>query len=410
MKDLFIVFKFELLSRLKNKTFIISTIIVCFLLIVGLSIPTIKDIFFSSNKGSSDDTTDLSVYGFVNRNEAVPNVSDLKSTFTLGELREYTNEDQLKEDVLSKELKAGYIIEAPNKYQYIILNNEITASNKNGFEKALIEAYRVTGFEERGISYSDIEDLVSVNVESDTKILGKDSARNFIYTYILVFGIYFMVLVYGQLIATSVASEKSNRAMEVLITSTDSSNLIFGKVLGVALAGIIQFGLIISVAMITYTLNATAWENKLDFIFNIPGDVLLIFSIFGILGYLFYSFIYGALGALVSRTEDVGSSSTPITLVFVAVFIIAVTGMQNTESILLKITSFIPFSSFMSMFIRVSMGTVSMIEVIISLVILAVSTIIIGLLASAIYRLGTLMYGNSIKLKTVIKMLREDKK
>lgn len=157
----------------------------------------------------------------------------------------------------------------------------------------------------------------------------------------------------------------------------------------------------------TYKLNSGAWENSLDFIFKIPVDVLFTFSIFGILGYLFYSFIYGALGALVSRTEDINTSATPITIVFVIVFMIAIMGMQNTEGMVLKIASFVPFSSFMAMFVRVSMGSVSNLEIVISLVILVISTGLVGIFASAIYRLGTLMYGNPVKLTTAIKQLRK---
>ena len=148
--------------------------------------------------------------------------------------------------------------------------------------------------------------------------------------------------------------------------------------------------------------------TTLDFLFKIPGDILLNFALFGTLGYLFYAFIFGALGALVSRTEDISASATPITILFVAVFIISIVGMQNTDGLLLKVASFVPFSSFMAMFVRVSMGSVKLWEVILSLGILAASTLLIGILAAKIYRMGTLRYGNPIKLKDALKGLRED--
>ncbi|MGF7057951.1 ABC transporter permease [Brassicibacter mesophilus] len=410
MKDFFIVLKFELMNYLRNKAFIISTLVICLLLSIGLSIPTIKDTF-SSKKSQSTEELDSTVkaYGYINRDGALSDTSPLKSAFKLGKLVEFDDEKELEDSVISKQIEAGYIIESPTKYQYIVENNEIMDSSRAYFEEALTETYRMTGLEKRGISYDEVKDLISPNIEYDTRILGKDSASNYLYTYILIFGLYFMIILYGQLIATSVASEKSNRVMEILITSTNSGNLIFGKVLGGALAGIIQFGLTILTGRIAYDLNSVAWNNKLDFIFKIPGNVLLTFFIFGILGYLFYSFIFGALGALVSRTEDVSSSSTPVTIMFIVVFFIAIMGMQNTEGVLLKVTSFIPFSSFMSMFVRVSMGTVSTVEVMISLFILAISTVVIGLLASMIYRMGTLMYGNPVKLKSALKLLKKNK-
>lgn len=411
MKDFFIVLKFELMHFMKNKTFIISTVIICLLLAIGLSIPTIKDTFFSSSQEEQpidEQGEELSqTYGFINKNNAISKVEDLKKSFDGGKLVEFDSQDQLEKNILDEKIEAGYIIESATKYQYMVKNNEMMDSNSFIFEEALKKAYRMQGFEERGINYQDVEDLVHANIEQETMVLGKDSASNYAYTYILIFGLYFMIILYGQLIATSVASEKSNRTMEVLITSTDSRNLIFGKVLGGALAGVIQFGLVIAVGGIVYKLNASAWDHALDFIFEIPGSVLLWFSLFGILGYLLYSFVFGALGALVSRTEDISASSTPVTIVFVAVFFVTMMGMNNTESVVLKIASFIPFSSFMSMFVRVSMGSVSNMEIILSLLILVATTGIIGSFAAMIYRLGTLMYGNPVKLKNAIKLLRQ---
>ena len=413
MRDFFIVLNFEIMNFLKNKTFIISTVIICLILALGLSAPTIKDTFFSKpNQDIIVEDAEVSSnnkrYGIIDENSIVKDMKVLEDSFTGAKLIEYNNIQELEDKVDLGELDAGYIIKSPTKYEYIIKNNEMFDSNRYGFEEAFKRIYRIQEFESKGIVYSEIEDLIDPYIEVETIILGKDSASNYMYTYILVFGLYFMIILYGQLIATSVASEKSNRAMEVLITSTKSSNLIFGKVLGGALAGVIQFGLILLTGLISYKYNAAAWDNSLDFIFKIPTDVLLSFSAFGILGYLLYAFIYGALGALVSRTEDISASSTPITILFIGVFMIAVIGMQNTSGLLLKIASFVPFSSFMAMFVRVSMGSVTNLEVFLSLGILAISTGLIGILGSKIYRAGTLMYGNPVKLKDAMKILRSE--
>lgn len=407
MRGFFTVFKFELLGMLKGKTFKVSTIIICLMLIVGLSIPTIIDVFSNEEKTNTEEGTMQQSYGYINRSNAVPNIEDLKASFPLGQLMEFESEEKLKESILSKKIEAGFIIESPTEYKYIVENNEMMDSKVAFFQEALAKAYRIYELKKMGISYSDVEYIIHPNIKQDIIILGKNSAGNYIYTYILIFIIYFVIVVYGQMIATSVASEKSNRAMELLITSTDSSNLIFGKVLGTALAGAIQVGIILLVAMTSYRLNADSWGNRLDFIFDIPLEVILTFSVFGLLGYIFYAFIFGALGALVSRTEDVSSSSTPITIIFVAVFFMSFLSMYNVEGLLLKVLSFVPFSSFIAMFIRVSMGTVHIVEVLVSLVILVLSTILIGMFASRIYRLGTLMYGNPVKLSRAIRLMRE---
>ncbi|MGO1368878.1 MAG: ABC transporter permease [Senegalia sp. (in: firmicutes)] len=405
MKNFFTVFKFELSSLIKKKTFIISTIIILLILTIGISFPTIKSAF-TSGDGDDDDKMDTKI-GYVDEGSVFKNNEVLEQSFYGGQIQKFETEGELKEKVDSDEIDSGYIIDSPTEYTQVLKNNEIIGTpDAMMFEQALITTYRVQGFGEKNIEYSEVEGLINPQIKSDTIILGKDSASNYLYTYILVFGLYFMIIFYGQIIATSVASEKSNRTMEVLVTSTNTTNLIFGKVIAGATAGVIQFGLIIATAIGVYKLNQDAWNNNLDFIFDIPGNVLLFFALFGILGYLLYAFIFGALGALVSRTEDVGTSSTPITILFIGVFFIAIVGMQNTESMLLKVASFIPFSSFLAMFVRVTMGSVSNISVVISIALLVVTTALVGYLASKIYRTGTLMYGNRVKLKDLFKIMK----
>ena len=406
MKNLWVVLKFEILNFYKNKSFIIASVIICGLLIIGMSIPTIQDTFFSgSDDPTGEENRSDQTYGYINNAEENVDSEILKTSFTGGELQAFNDREALEEAVANGEIEAGFVVSSPTKYQHVIQNNEMNGFTHFSFEEAFRETYRRSGFEAMGIEYENVQRLVHAPIERDTVVLGTDSAANYLYTYILVFGLYFIIIVYGQLVATSVASEKSNRAMEVLVTSTKTEYLIFGKVFGGAIAGASQMALIIATAMLAYRANSSAWDGQLDFVFDIPANVLGSFAVFGILGYLFFLFLFGALGALVSRTEDVSTSVTPITIIFVAVFAISVMGMQNTEGMLLKVASFIPFSSFMAMFVRVSMGSVSNMEVAISLGILLATTLFTGWLASKIYRMGTLMYGNPVKIRTVLKML-----
>lgn len=417
MKEFFIVLKFELMNFIKNKAFIISTLVICLICAIGLSVPTIKKTFFDKNsieepagENHPDDSAieEKDKYGYLDKARGAIPLESIRESFYGGDLVPVKTVEDLEEQILSGEFIGGFILKDERQYEYIIINNEMMDFRKSHFESALARAIKINELEKRDIDYREIEDLISPQIESETRPLGKDSAGNYMYTYILVFGLYFVIMMYGQLIATSVASEKSNRAMEVLVTSTKTIYLIFGKVIGGALAGILQFGLIIATAGISYNLNSKAWDGALDFIFKIPINVILTFSVFGILGYLLFAFIYGALGALVSRTEDISASATPITMIFIFVFMVSVIGMQNTGGLILRIASFLPLSSFMAMFVRVSMGSVSNLEVFISLSLLLVTTGLIGVFAAKVYRMGTLMYGNRVKLKDAIKILKSN--
>lgn len=407
MKGFLTVLKFEIGHYLKNKAFVITTLILIAASIIGFSIPTIIDVV----KGEDQSTTEVVseekiIFGLFNSSAQDLDINFLATFFENQELKLYSDAKAMKDDINSNKIKAGFQVDSPLSYTYVVINNEMSDQNRTVFEMALTEHYRKNEAESLGLSYDNLKPLFEPEIMYNIDVLGKDSMGNYLYTYLLVFALYFMIIMYGQLIATSVASEKSNRTMELLVTSTKSTYLIFGKVLGGAFAGILQFGLVIAAAKFSYVLNGDAWGGKLDFVMNIPSDIILKFSIFAILGYLFYAFIFGALGALVSRTEDVGASATPVTMTFVAVFAISMIGMQNTEGILLKVASFVPFSSFMAMFVRISMGSVSTLEVVLSLGLLAASTFFIGWLGAKIYRMGTLMYGNPVKLKDVFKILK----
>lgn len=172
-----------------------------------------------------------------------------------------------------------------------------------------------------GVSEKDAISISTAKATYETHTIGSDGANNIIYTFMLILVIYMVIILYGNTIATSVASER-NRTMELLVTSANPTSLIFGKVLAGCLAAIIQVGVLILSAKITYELNGAAWNGMLDMVFNIPMDVLGAFAAFGIIGFIFYSFIFGALGALVSKSEDVNSSSTPITIIFIAVYFV----------------------------------------------------------------------------------------
>lgn len=411
MKALLIVLKFELFNFLKNKTFKIATIIISLILIIGLSVPTIMDAFgkplFGEDKQKPSESLDDKIkYGFIIENNTV-DIEEIKIQLPKNDLILAKDKEELTNLVILDNISAGFVINSPTKYEYLVKNTSMNDGNRYKIENALLHIYRNKSLVEKGIDSNKVSEIYSVPIEYELSVLGKDSTKNFMYTYFLVIGMYFFIMFYGQITATSIASEKSNRTMEILVTSTSTKSLIFGKVFAGAMAGIIQFGTMIIVAILAYKANVNAWDNNLDFVFNIPGNVMLAFIVFGVLGYLFYLFIYGVVGALVSRTEDVGTSSTPLTIVFIGAFFIAILGLTNPDMLVLKIASFIPLTSFMAMFVRVSMGSVSTIQVIISLVLLSVSTLITGIFAAKIYRLGTLMYGNPVKITQAFKLLKD---
>ena len=358
-----------------------------------------------------DDETDAessdeegSSYGICVASDAKDVNLDMVCAAFPAEWKTYESEKEIRKAVEDGDVEAGFVMESATDVTYVV--NDLSMYDYLGemFSETLAECYKQQYLLEKGLTAEEILESESFYVNVTEEVLGKDSGQNYWYTYVLVFVVYFLIIFYGQMIATSVTTEKSNRAIEILVTSVNSNSLICGKVLAGAIAGVLQAGIILGSGFVSYSFVKEAWGGLLDFLFNIPVNVLIVYAVFAILSYLLYAFIFGMLGALVSKTEDISKSSSPVLMIYIASFMIAMFGMtSNSNSMLMKVASYIPFTSGNAMFIRVSMGSVAVWEVLLSAVILAASCAIAGVLAAKIFRFGTLHYGNPIKFRTALK-------
>jgi len=416
MKQFLTVLKFELSNYFKKKSFIISTVIIALVMVIGLSLPNFIDMSSilptaDENETNAEDVVeeDKTNFAIYDENNIIPNKEILNAYFPNSNWKVVKNQGELNKLVENQDVEAGFNINSLTKYDYVVQNTKFDDENKIMFDEVLKNIYREKQITSKGMDFKKVDKIYSTQIVSNIEILGKDSANNYFYAYILIFIIYMMIIMYGQLIAMGITAEKSNRAIEVLVTSTNTNNLIFGKVIAGAIASIAQVGIIMSSTFIAYKANSEVWNGMLDNVFKMPPELIATFAIFGILGYLFYSFIYGALGALVSKTEDIGTSVGPITMIFVIVFFISIFGLTNGDSVILKVCSYIPFASPMTMIVRVATGAVTSAEFVISALILIGSTVLAGMGGAKIYRMATLMYGNPIKLKNALKWIRSEK-
>ncbi len=412
MKQFLNVLKFELSNYFRNKTYLITTVIFSVVLIIGLSIPSFINIPALSgkdNSSSSEEDNEKSTLAIYDKDKILVDNEYFKVSFNDFNIDIVNSEKDLKKLINDGDVEAGFIVNSLTDYSYLVENTSFSDSKQEIFESVLSRIYREDYLKDKDINVDEIDAIYNTPIKSNVEILGKDGVSNYLYTYILIFVLYMMIILYGQLIATSVTSEKSNRAIEVLVTSTSTNSLIFGKVIAGAIASFVQVGVVLTSGIISYKINIDSWGGILDSLFNIPTNVLVTFAMFGTAGYLFYAFIYGALGALVSKTEDIGKSASSITFIYLAVFILTMVNLTNPDGSIMKIMSFIPFSSFNGMLVRVAMGSVSTIEVLASFGISIVSIIAVGIVGSKIYRMATLMYGNPIKLSSAFKLIKKEK-
>ena len=321
--------------------------------------------------------------------------------------------EQIREQILAGDINCALVLDGTGSCTYYVNDLGMTDTSARRAAAVLQEDYRLNEMAAAGISPEKAAEILNSTVNVETVNLGKDQSFTFFYTYIMIFALYMVIMLYGQMIATNVANEKSSRTMELLVTSVNTNAMIFGKVLATCLVGLIQLALIFGSSMIFYNLNREFWADNMiiSSIFNPPPALLLQLLLFFFLGFLVYAFLYGAVGSMVSRLEDTTTAVMPITMLFMISFFLVVIPLAggDTDSMMIRVCSFIPFSSPVAMFTRIAMGTVPAIEIAISVMILALSVMLIGFLAARIYRAGVLLYGVKPSPAKIIATLKKER-
>ncbi len=408
MKQFGKILTFELKHFFKNKIFVGVTIFLVAAIAAVMFFPRIIALF--ETEDTSDSPAELSVM-LVKADD--PAQADMvKQAFAAAfagydvQITDESN-DIIKDKITSGDAECAFVMTDAVSYTYYVNNLSMYDRNTEIANRVLQQIYQMNAMIDGGMTVEQATDVMNIQITSQVEDLGKNQMESFFYTYIMIFALYMVILLYGQMVATNVATEKSSRAMELLITSAKPTSMMFGKVLASCLAGFIQLVVVFGSALLFYNLNKSYWGNNMiiDSIFNIPPGLFVYMLVFFILGFLIYAFLYGAVGSTASKLEDINTSVMPITILFVVAFIVIMTSMSsgNVDNIIMKVCSFIPFTSPMSMFTRIAMSTVPWYEIAISIAILVGSTVGIGLLSAKIYRVGVLMYGTTPKISHIIK-------
>ena len=418
MRQLWIVFRFELLGYLRRKSFLILTLVLVLVVAVVLTWPRVSALLGVGQ--STDASAEKETVALASQTGDAEQQAAFYSEALAGEgyLFEPVEEDLsgLESLVEQQQYDSAVLLEGPLAYTRVVRNVGMYDVFDAAFSHVLQAQYRADTLAGYGVPAAEIEQMLQAEPQVDTVTVesGKDQFQNFIYTYILVFLLYFAIIMYGQFVASSVATEKSTRAMELLITSAKPNSLMFGKVLGAGCAGLLQLVLILGTAFLFFNVNRSYYSDNyiVQSIFGIPASMLLYTFLFFILGFFIYAFLYAGLASLVSRMEDLSTAIMPITYLFIIAFVVVMfsMGSGNVDNIAMVICSYFPLTSPMAMFTRIAMGDIAGWKIAISVAILFVSTIGVGILSAHIYRLGVLLYGNPPKPKEIIRLLKANNK
>jgi len=419
MRKFAVILKYELKEYISSKGFVAFTLLLAIIGAVLLCLPRFIDMsaftgvdFAGKSETEQAEKEQMPEY-LSDKKYALydpGNITDtqlLSEYFSGAQFVKVSSTGELEKMLEDETAVAGFAVKNQTEYEYYIFNKTMYDSNSEIFDEAMKAMSRARYCAANGLDLNEITQMYEPQITVTEHILNKNTTQSYWYCYALVIIVFMLIMFYGQMIAVSVTTEKSNRAIEVLVTSTTPNSLLFGKVIAGAIAGLLQSGIILGTILAAYQFNREQWGGMLDIILDIPANVLIVFALFGTMGYLFYAFLFGAMGALVSKTEDVSKSVSGLTMIIMLIYFFSLFQLSNVDGMIIKVLSFLPFSSYTTMFMRVAMGSVAAWEIVVSFIILTASVIGAGMLGAALYRMGTLRYGNPIKLSTALKGLKK---
>ncbi len=400
------IFLFELKGYLKNKIFVGITVFLMVVIAVVTSIPRISA---ALNEGDDGDTVESGERDVMLVSGADGEIIDaLAAAFPDYDVR--AGSGDVKAEVIGGNAACAVELHGLSDFVYYVDNLAIYDETAAAVSEVLTGLSRLRAMVEAGVSPEDAQGIMSSAVGFTVESLGVDQGQNFFYTYIMIFALYMVILLYGQMVATNVATEKSSRAMELLVTSARPTSMMFGKVVASCTAGLLQLLCVFGSALAFYKLNSGymgGWE-MISMFFDMPPALLGWMLVFFVLGFFIYAFLYGAVGSTASKLEDINTSTMPINMLFVMGFIVVVIAMTSgsVDNPMMVACSYIPFTSPMAMFTRIAMSHPALWEILLSVAVLLGSCVGVGVLAAKIYRVGVLLYGASPKLRDIIKAVK----
>ena len=423
----------EYLNKIANKSFILMTLLLPIIL-AGL---TFLLSFLSSVNNDSSKTisvVDNTGYIYQNLDSSDDIIYDLITDSSLDDAKEISRNNSdygllyISDFDTPQQIAESIVFISEDSPSLSIINRvesqlETILTNEN---------FRLIGIDVNEVNSSTIYiDLFqeSFDGEETTRI---DGLVKLIFGFFLGFLLYFFIFAYGSMIMMSVMEEKTNRIIEIIISSVKPFHLMTGKIIGVSLAALTQvliwgtmffvFSYIFSVVFGISTsyetgdlilstegnngLSSFALEMISAFM-NLPlTNIFIAFIMYFLGGYFLYASIFAAIGAAIDNQADAQQFMIPITLlVVIALYVGILTVPEDPNGIVAQIFSYFPFTSPIVMLMRIPNG-VPIYEQIISLTILFSSVVFMIWIAAKVYRIGILMYGKKLTYGELIKWLK----
>jgi len=404
MKDLFTVTKFTMKDMLQRKSFIITTIIFLIMIVIGFNIPNFMKML---NKDSDINKIEIIDSG----NVFEGTLESLKKLDTGYEIQ-ILNEDyeKIKEKIENEEIDSAIIVEKQDeniKIRYIVKSATMMSGVPENIISTLNTLYTNIQINKLGLTEEQLKSITP-NFEFALEQTDEEASGNVYAMMLLSLVLFYAIYFCAYQVSSSITTEKTSKIIETLVTSTSPKTIVLGKTLGIGIVGLLQMILLVGTALISAKIFLE--PGILDSIIDVSkitpylGIITIIYFIFG---YFEYALLYALTGSTVSKPEDIQSANGPVAILAVIGFYLSYFTMMNPASELNVFASILPISSPFCMPFRVMMGLAKPTDVIISIVILLITSIIIAKIAIKIYSNAILNYGTKMSFNDIVKMYKD---
>lgn len=433
-KNISLVIQREFLERVSKKSFIITTILMPVLMLALMATPALI-MAFAGNEAKTVDIVDESLV-IAPALKSDDGIKYITCTQPLDSVRANSTADAVL--FIPKDVMDG-------KKAIQLYNNEASSmtleSNIRDQVNGIIENIRLESYDIANLDQilKEVESDVSIqSYDNTSKDEEKESSTilSYILGTVLTFFLYMCLLLYGQMVMTSIIEEKNNRVLEIVVSSVKPTQLMLGKICGIGLVAVTQiviWGVLLaalsafvlpaltpdSVAADLSAMNAAGAAGteslgtpvELLQALSILGNVGYIIQIFGLLllflvgGFMLYAAVYAAIGSAVDNIQDAGQLQSVVVMPIILGIVFGMMAASDPGSQLSLWTSMIPFTSPMVMMAKIPFGVPGW-QITVSLIILYASFFAMVWVAAKIYRVGIFMYGKKPSVKELIRWMR----
>lgn len=409
------VIKFTFKELIKNKSYKLTTLFLVAITIIAFNIPNISNYFNKSNKANTDKNKIVNkqkvyIYDEFKVLNDINNDLNKHPVYKFEIKNEKADLNQLSKNVNDKK-EVIYIVKEVKNYNITIagLKNQ---NNTFSTYTTDIEQYINSSYKKHLINKLNISDNEKQLLSNDISFITENTIKNNgdinknanIAMFGMVF-IFYIVLFYSIAVGTSITTEKTNKVVETLLTSTSPLNIIVGKVIGVGLTGILQMSIVIVTAIISSQIFLPKeYMTILLQNINLSPVIILGFLYYFIFGFLIYAFLIACVGATVTKQEEVQQAQAPFSFLLIIGFYLSIFG-SNSKGILNTIATYLPISSPFINTMNLLSRKLSMIDIILPMLVLLIFTTIVAYISSIIYKKVIMNYGTRIKGIALLKEL-----